>query len=523
MVLSSILSLMCSVFLIASIASPNWIVYSNNNNNGQVRGLFKYCQGSACQSNRFSANGQDVFGSLQCTRNGNEVNDRFRTTAACVICGAAIVFIVFLFQFFQITGLARLSDAAHMWLAWSNIVSFIAVLIGVAVFGGTINSWWNCGSDYCQAYQGTETKCGVGFGFVFCIVSCGTLLMCAILVMLYTKFPHVMYPTADIVLMVALLEITSIALIAAGTASPNWIEVVPSYRTMGLFQNCTSQACEGLSFPLTLVTSNVNVTDKCTINGTSLQGRFSAAAAFLIFAAILSAVLTFFFFLVHLKVSTALLLTKKKKQMVLVSIAVTLLCQVIGTAIAMNTVNSYYFCGSTFCSVHNGYCQPGVSFGLVMASIALTFFIFLIQFFEFNEWCCFQERFASGRQPFSIMKVLRGTKARGSSSAEPAEEAEEEAAVELPAGQWDYDSLSGFYWSEELYLFYDPVTQQFYDPNKDEWFARQQPQQSPAPSLTRLPTGLSGSMRMERKTTMSGGGNTARGSVSARSQTAQGR
>ena len=499
MVLSSILSIVCTAFIIASIASPNWMVFSNQNNNGQFRGLFQYCQGSVCSDNNFSPNGQDVFGSLQCTRNGSELSDRFRTTAACVLAGAAIVFIVFVFQFFQIVGLARLSDTAHMWLAWSNIAAFLVVLVGVAIFGGTFNSWWNCGSDFCQAYQGTETKCGVAFGYFFCIVACSTLLLAAVLVMLYTKFPQVMYPTADIILMVGMLEIFSIALISIGTASVSWVEIVPAYRTIGLFQNCTSSQCDVINFPLSLVTTTVNTTNACTINGTSFQSRFSAAAAFLIFAAVLSAVLTIFFFLVHMKVSTKLLLTRKKKQAVLVAIGVNGVAQIIGMSIAMNTINSYYFCGSSFCSVYNGYCHPGVSFGLIVASIGLTFFIFLLQLFEFNEWCCFQERFASGRQTFSIMKVLRGNK-KPAKSAEPAEEeAEDDGAVELPAGQWDYDSLSGFYWSEELYLFYDPVTQQFYDPNKDEWFARQQPQATPLP---RLATAAAGSMRMERKSSI---------------------
>jgi hypothetical protein len=267
--------------------------------------------------------------------------------------------------------------------------------------------------------------------------------------------------------MVALLEIFSVVMLSVGVGTPHWQEVIPTYRKQGLFQNCSSSSCTGNDYPLQIPTRT-----GCVLTGTDLQGRYAASAAFLILAAIISLILMFVFALVELKVSSSFMLTRGKKRAVITALVLSLCAQVIGIVIATNVQDSFYFCGISYCEHFNGYCHPGVAFGFCIAAIGVTFLQLLLIFFEYHEWCCFQERFASGRQSFSIRKVLQGTKRRQQTdpieqSAEPVEE-----PVHLPAGQWDYDSVSGFYWSEELYLFFDPSTQQFYDPNKDEWFTQ---------------------------------------------------
>jgi hypothetical protein len=468
MIVCAVLAALTSIFLIASVAAPDWIVYSSNFDIGTFQGLFRWCKGDVCFSNNFQVTGSSplLASPLKCGRTGNEVADRFQATAAMIICGVITASIVLLCQLGVYFGL-DLSEKFISGVAWLSAVAFLFLLVGVAVFGGTVNSWWNCGSDFCQQFAGTETHCGIGFSFIFCIVAVGILLAVAIVNVMNAKLPHILSPTADIVLMVILLQILGIVLAIVGLTTDHWQEVVIQHKRFGLFQNCTASTCETSSYPLTFTTL-----PGCNVTGTTLTSRLYASSAFLVIGLSISFVMAVFFVLVHLKISTKFLLTRAMKKKMLAAVVGCICSQVLGLILVTNVTDSFFYCGTSFCEFNRGFCHQGISFGLCVTSIGLTGLMLMLLLFEFNEWCCFQERFVSGRQKFSIMKVLRGTKARGSSSAEPAEEAEEEAAVELPAGQWDYDSLSGFYWSEELYLFYDPVTQQFYDPNKDEWFAQ---------------------------------------------------
>jgi hypothetical protein len=464
MVLSAVIGVISTALIIAAIVSPNWVMYSSGEQDGNFQGLFVSCVGEACTTNQFAANGQGPFGNFGCNRNGAELNDRFNATAALLIVGVILTFAVMVFQFVQIVGLARISDSGHMWLAWTLVLAFVLTMIGVAIFGGTVNSWWNCGSDFCEPYQSTSTGCGVGYSFVFATVGSGTLLVAALLVMVYTKFPHVMYPTADIVLFVALLEIFSVVTLCVGIATPQWQVVVPVYQSIGLFETCSSSSCSVSLYPTT-----INTRTNCNVNGTALQARYAVAAAFLIFAGVISLVLTIIFFLAHFKVPR-MMFTSGKKKAIIASIVSSIAAMMIAIIVAANAIESFYFCGISYCTAYTGYCSWGPGFGCAVAAICLEGFLLAMHWFEYKDWCCFQERFASGRQAFSIRKVLEGTRKKNPAPVTAVEPLEE--AVTLPTGQWDYDSVSGFYWSEELYLFYDPTTQQFYDPNKDEWFTQ---------------------------------------------------
>lgn len=476
---SCVLSFAVVGMIIGAIATPSWVTYSLQDDEPQYQGLFKACRNGECSNNQFAADGQGLLGNLGCKQSGSELQDRFSTTAGTLIAAAAIAFVVVAFQFFHITRLAKLSQAAHMWLFWALILAFVSSLVGIAVFGGTVNSWWNCGSDYCQPYKSTSGRCGVGYGYVFSIVACAVLLLSAVVVVTFTKFPHIMFPTNDVVLLAVLLEAFAIVLISIGVSSPEWVVVIYNYGSLGLFQDCTAWSCSAIDLPTTISTRT-----NCQITGSSVTSRLSAAAALMIVAAVITAVLAVLFAIAHLRISTKLFITNTKKRVTMVFIALAFILQTVAIVLATNVVDSYYYCGVSFCTEYSGFCRPGVAFGLAIGSVSVTGLLFVVHVFEFNSWCCFQERFASGRQSFSVWKVLRGTKddsteptATAAPGATPknaptVQKVVDENTIQLPSGQWDYDTVSGFYWSEELYLFFDPVTQQFYDPNKDEWFAQ---------------------------------------------------
>ncbi|CUG76244.1 membrane-associated protein, putative [Bodo saltans] len=490
--LSSILSFLIVGLIIGAVAAPAWIAYSSQGDYPQYQGLFKNCRSNSCSSNQFDADGQGSTGSLGCKQSGSELQDRFTATAATLLGAAGIVAIVVLVQLGHVFRIGRLSQASHMWLFWGLILAFVSSLVGVAIFGGTVNSWWNCGSDFCQPYKSTGTSCGVGYGYVFSIVGCGATFISAIIVLTFAKFPHVMFPTNDVVLAAVFLEIFAVVLIGVGVASTEWIVIITNYASTGLFQQCLAWSCNSIDLGQTLTTR----TD-CDIVGSSVTTRLSASAAVLIVAAVILAVFGVLFTLAHLRISTKLFITNTKKRVTIGFIVLALILEVVGLILATNVFDSYYFCGISFCTNYAGYCREGTAFGLCLGALILTVLLVILHVFEFNACCCFQERFASGRQSFSVWKVLRASKLEGAAgTAEPsssstaggahppgtksqrnsapteAKEPIDDNTIQLPSGQWDYDSVSGFYWSEELYLFFDPVTQQFYDPNKDEWFTQ---------------------------------------------------
>lgn len=481
-----------AALIIAAIAVPNWVMYSSGGDLPITQGLFKACQNGVCFDSTFTADGRGVLGNIRCVRNAGELEDRFRTTAATLIISIILVFVVLCYQFVHITGIANISEAKNMWLAWTMFFAFVSSLIGVALFGGTINSWWNCGVDICQSYKQAGTFCGAGYAYVFTIAGCAACLFCVVFITTYAKFPHVLYPTTDMLLAVMFFEIFSIVMTSIGLASSEWVVVVYNYASVGIFQNCTATQCTSPERP----TISYTRTTSCAITDTAMSSRMSASAAMLILAAIVMVVIFVLFLLSYLRLLGRMTFTGVRKRVLIALLVISLVAQVIGFVLMTNIIDTFYFCGVSFCDTYTGFCRPGTSFGLTLASIVLSILLLGLHWFELKDWCCFEERFASGRQAFSFLKVLQGTKARRPGVAEPTDGADGSMSgsptrdqnnpnnnsagnnngtnTQLPSGQWDFDTASGFYWSEELYLFYDPATMQYYDPNKDEWRASPQ-------------------------------------------------
>lgn len=478
--LLSCLTCLTSVgLLIGAVATPSWVSYTRTTTLSPLyQGLFKTCQFGSCDS----TNGALALSVLKpaCSPDPAGLQDRLTVTAGTVLAAAALTGVVVLFQIVHIVRAAKLSEANHMWLAWTLIVAFVSGLIGISVFGGTQNSWLGCGTEYCQAFRNTGSSCGVGYGYIFTIVGVAVILLAATMVITFVKFPHILFPTNDVMGTAVLLEIFAVVLIGVGVRSPEWITVISDYSSIGLFQDCTAWSCTSKPSVGDFKTSTT-----CTINTTSMNSRFSATAALLIVAAVIELILAILFALSYFRISSKIFLSNTKKRVCITTIIVSLLLQIIGFVLTTNIIDSFYYCGMSFFDIYQGYCRWGIAFGLGLASICLTTLLLVAHFFEFNTWCCFQERFATGRQTFSILKVLRGTKEGPSTlggqantpgnqkSKEPAADDDAEQPVRLPSGQWEYDTVSGFYWSEEHYLFFDPSTQQYYDPNKDEWFAQE--------------------------------------------------
>ena len=203
-------------------------------------------------------------------------------------------------------------------------------------------------------------------------------------------------------------EIFTIVMTAIGLSSPEWVIVVYNYASVGIFQNCTATQCSSPDRPTIAYTRSTS----CQITDTAMSSRLSASAAMLILAAIVMVVVFVLFLLAYLRLLGRMAFTGVRKRILIALLVMALVAQIIGFVLVTNIVDTFYFCGVSFCDTYTGFCRPGTSFGLALASIILTALLLGLHWFELKDWCCFEERFASGRQQFRFLKVLQGTKAR---------------------------------------------------------------------------------------------------------------
>ena len=42
--------------------------------------------------------------------------------------------------------------------------------------------------------------------------------------------------------------------------------------------------------------------------------------------------------------------------------------------------------------------------------------------------------------------------------------------VDLPAGEWVFDTVSNYYWNEDRGVFWDVESEMFYNPDTEDWF-----------------------------------------------------
>lgn len=481
-VLSSICLLSITAFLITAVAVPQWLRYSALGDKPRYQGLFVGCENDGCSRNNFPANGQGVLGNLGCSQDGSLLQMRFQITIGTLLASACVTVVVAIIQCFHVSGKLNISPAVHTFFAFLLLLCFACGVAGVAVFADVKNSWWNCGSDYCQPYKSTQGRCEMGYGFFFAVAGTGLLLLCSLFVVTFAKLPFVVFPSADIVLCAALLEILAAVLIFVGVASPEWITVIYFYATIGLFQNCFAWSCDPSSLPNK---SAMNIPTGCRSASDSvmdLDSRFKATAALLIVAAVLTLMLAITSVVRCCSAKRDVASTKFRKRIWIGLLGLALSLQVAGFA---TTVSTFQSC---FCFFYTNYCRLGNSSAVCLAAIGLTVAVMIMHLFELNEWWFFQPRFVSGEAEFTFADVCPAISSLWAKKTPPTElpapsdaaeirdddafdDDEYEDVYSLPVNEdWEHDPISGFHWSDTFSLFYDPSSMKFFDPAKDEWF-----------------------------------------------------
>jgi hypothetical protein len=469
---TSMVAAVSAAFLIAAIISTDWVNYSTTDAPSVRSGIFQRCTGSSCV--KYSPLQPNVATRSNCFRSAGDLMDRYSTVAGTILSGSGIVFVLVLIISLQLFGCTSISPAGHKWVSFFFCVAAAVSLIGVVLYGATMTNWIGCGEDVCARYDvpGATTSCSVGFSYIFTVVGTILFCLCALIVMVYTRFPEIIYPSGDVLFLVSLVALVATTLNIVGVATDNWLVITPNNYFWGLWKQCSVSQCTTYPTEGTIVAPHNN---QCTHDGSEIRGRMVAMAVLAIFSASGMFLIFFVFFVAHFVRSPLLMFRRSRKLMLMVFMLIVLAAQVTVLVIWDNTTNSWYLCGTRLCDYYSGSCSFGISYGFNLTSICLTAFLFIFHVFEFNDWCCFEERFASGRQTFSVGKYLRDAKKnKGKEPTNPAsqqeqEDADEEMEIVLPPGNWEYDSVSGFYWCEELYLFYDPDSRQYYDPQTDQW------------------------------------------------------
>ena len=473
--ITCIIAATATALLVAAIIVTDWVNYSTSDTSASRSGIFRSCSGSTCTA--YSPLSPNVSTHAGCFRSAGDMIDRFNAVAGTILSGSGIAFIVVIALCVQISGRTVISPAGHNWISFFFALGSIVSLIGVIIYGATMSNWIGCGTDVCAPYNvpGATTSCNIGFSYIFTVVGTILFCLCALVVVIYTRYPHIIFPSGDVLLLVSIVAVLAIVLNVVGVATDSWLVIVPNNYYWGVWRQCTVSDCQ--SYPTTQGTIVAPNSAMCTHSGEEIKGRLTAIAVLLIFSAAGLFLVFLVFFLAHFVTSPLLMFRRSRKLLLMGFITLVLATQVTVLVLWDNNVNTWYLCGTRICDFYTGSCAFGISYGFNLTSICLTGFLLVFHIFEFNDWCCFEERFASGRQTFSIAKVLRDAKKRakeesgeGSSPQEPtAQQAGEEASIALPEGNWEYDSVSGFYWCEELYLFYDPDSRQYYDPHSDQW------------------------------------------------------
>ncbi|CUG76234.1 membrane-associated protein, putative [Bodo saltans] len=483
--------------LVAAIGTPSWKTYSTGSNDETRWGLFSMCTGSTCTKIKDIGVSQVSFTDATCTRDRNDIVDRMNATAGLIIAALVLTFLAAIPQALHAIGVTTISKQSHARVGYVLILATALSFTGVVVYGGTTSNWLGCGRDVCDVYDSSSTSCGIGYSYIFTIVGTALLALTTLLVLGYTYRPNILHPSGDVVFGVTFVSLIAIVLMAIGVGTKQWHIIVPNYIGNGLFEACTPQTCAHNQYSSTQVTT----TTGCVRELKDMANYNVTAATFLIGAATIMAVFFIMFAALFLTDKPLILFTRTKKWVVIGFIVFAEVLQLTAFLLQENMYDSWLFCGTSFCSQFSGFCTFGMSYGFVITSIVLTAMLAVMHYFELHDWCCFHERFASGRHNFTFKEALETITERtprkplGSMSRRPAPPvpptATAQAAagshepnnnntdvgpssaldntVALPPGDWEYDSVSGYYWCDQIYLFYDPETRQYYDPSTDQW------------------------------------------------------
>ena len=476
----SVLICVVSVGLIvAGLSSADWVSFNLAQESTRL-GLARSCTGATCTPVSFAGNFSVATG---CTKQGSDVKDRLDTTLGLIIIAIIIAFGCFLYQILAGTNCWKIGYKGNTYMSVVFFLTSAIVLISVAIFGGTFNSFIGCGEDYCSRFRQTTTWCGYGYSFVFVIVASVVLMVDAVIVLLYAQFPKVIYPSNDAILGASSLTLFAIILMIIGISTPNWIVLAPSNVRLGMYSSCVGlQQCTEINFD-----GDKTTRATCTISGTVYKGRVAVSTALLATGALINFILLVIYFFRMMNLIKKQW-SKTAKKVTIFFVAISFGCQLVGIILFANTVNNYMFCGQTVCQATGDWsCGFGFSAGFVIVAVTITALLIFLHIAEHNDWLCFQSRYDSGVEKFNVQAAVlkkpppvrvKPEKPKKTTIATQDENAPVDWGKDeppsapppvLPPGDWVFDPQSELYWGAEYNLFYDPPSRNYYDPATDNW------------------------------------------------------
>lgn len=561
-VFSIVVPFIIFAFIVAAVASSDWLSLSTSGASSVRWGLFQRCNGGVC--NTWDSSSALVAITPTCNRQTNEIKDRMNAVAGLILTGDILLFVVALLLGILALGKLAASKTKSIVLLVLTCLSCVLKIVGVIVYGATFNSWLSCGHEFCSLYDGTTSHCGIGYSYVFTVVSTILTGFLIAFMIVFMFMPTIVQATRGVLTLSALILLVAIVLSLIGIGTRSWVIVVPDYLHSGLFKACTTKDCR--PYDMTGPDSDVQYTTRigCTHTGKEKGGFMITSAVFLIFSAL--------FFLIMVLVNLVLafmrrplLALPKAFQWVLIGITVLLLVlQLIAFLLQQNVYTSWEYCGRDICDQFTGYCEFGFSYGFIITTLVLTGVLVVSYVLESlgvlsgaNTVASKEPAAAPSQQqqqptqppvqrqqqqqqsmypPMQSHEPLAITNNNNNNNGDlassqnrmpapvpqqqyhndhynaaplpPSQQQQQprpqspmhpikqldsphndyvsnhrlphsyddaaaaarfEAELVLPEGNWEFDPVSKYYWSEDARLFYDPETRFFYDPNTDQW------------------------------------------------------
>ena len=451
------------VFSFLAALVPQWIV--TNNPASQSVGLFHSCSANSCADTVYPPLITSLPGGNACVRQGYELADRMRASAAMLIVAIILHFIVLVVTALAVNGKLLLSHCAWLAMTIMSILASMGILFATMIASITLNHWLFCNNTFC-ANIGATTDCGFGFSFVCSIVA--IVSSAAVTVMLglsllggSAQLHH------NLRALSVLVSIGVIVVAVLAVATPHWFAWDQSRTSIGVFHSCVGATCQSNQLgQVGLFTTRAG----CTISGRVLKARYDATGALLIIvavAALAAAVLFLLMFLSILSVARSLEIVRIGTMIFIGGLAFTV---VVAMILYGHTMNSYYYCGQAYCQGASG-CGYGFSFAAAIITIILALLLLILHLFDHNGWWIFAGSGTAYTEPTATKTTVRTTTTTTTSSSSRTVTKKTGRTVLLPAGDWVYDRDSEYYWSEGRGLFWDPESEMFYNPDTEEWFS----------------------------------------------------
>jgi hypothetical protein len=472
MLVAGVTSIVIAVLAMLAAFVPQWFLEYPN---ALTLGLGKTCvQAAACQNTNYNTAGSTVI-----CQSGTAWHDRESSIAALIWISIVIEAILLLLTALAVAGKLTFQGTCQMVsLAVVSGVTPFFVMIGLAVYGDMMQTWLFCGGSFCQVFGAGRDNddCGYGSSFI-CVVVAFFFSLAALICYIIHAINEAGDKRPVLRKVITGCLAFTVLLLFIGVITNRWIAISSDPVSHGMFSTCSGSSCSSNDY------SNWQYargsTPTCRRDGTEFSDRNSTTGVFYILACVVYIVLAVLFLMTNGGQFSYATMYKLKIPLCVVA-GFGLLFEFIGFVVFAATWNSWLLCGVSFCDRYT--CNYGFSF--VCAVMAMILSLLLLVLLITDAAGCLQSHIimtTSGGDPYTQTSThTQGSGARTTTSSSyrkttttTTTTSRSSAGRSASRGRddWEYDSNSGFYWSDSRQVFWDKASNQHYDPATKKWTA----------------------------------------------------